>query len=52
VVTTGGTGMSPRDSTYEVVSRLLTKRMDGFGELFRMVPLRRTAGGRRRGIGC
>src|SRR3954463_13630985 len=32
IVTTGGTGISPRDSTYEAVSALLQKRLDGFGE--------------------
>ncbi len=37
VVTTGGTGISPRDSTYEAVASLLDKRLDGFGELFRML---------------
>src|SRR6185369_9851560 len=35
VVTTGGTGITPRDSTYEAVSALIEKRLDGFGELFR-----------------
>ncbi|HWO42855.1 MAG TPA: MogA/MoaB family molybdenum cofactor biosynthesis protein [Candidatus Eisenbacteria bacterium] len=35
VIVNGGTGISPRDSTYEVVSRLLDKRLDGFGEIFR-----------------
>lgn len=35
VITTGGTGISRRDGTYEVVSRLIEKRIDGFGELFR-----------------
>ena len=34
---TGGTGISSRDTTIEVVDRLLTKRLDGFGELFRML---------------
>src|SRR6266566_4171815 len=33
----GGTGISSRDSTYEAVSALLDKRLDGFGELFRML---------------
>jgi molybdenum cofactor biosynthesis protein B len=33
----GGTGISRRDSTYETVSQLLEKRLDGFGELFRML---------------
>lgn len=37
IVTNGGTGISARDSTYEVVSALLEKRLDGFGELFRML---------------
>ncbi|MCS7016762.1 MAG: molybdopterin-binding protein [Gemmatales bacterium] len=35
VILTGGTGIAPRDQTYEVVSSLLEKRLDGFGELFR-----------------
>ncbi len=35
VITTGGTGISARDSTYEAVDALLEKRLDGFGELFR-----------------
>ncbi len=37
IVTTGGTGISSRDTTIEVVERLLDKRLDGFGELFRML---------------
>ncbi|HEX2931890.1 MAG TPA: MogA/MoaB family molybdenum cofactor biosynthesis protein [Candidatus Binatia bacterium] len=35
VIVNGGTGISPRDGTYEVVSRFLEKRLDGFGEIFR-----------------
>ena len=35
IITTGGTGISRRDGTYEVVSALIDKRIDGFGELFR-----------------
>jgi molybdenum cofactor biosynthesis protein B len=35
VIITGGTGIGRRDSTYEVVTGLLEKRLDGFGELFR-----------------
>jgi molybdenum cofactor biosynthesis protein B len=35
VITTGGTGITSRDSTYEAISQLLEKRIDGFGELFR-----------------
>ena len=37
VVTTGGTGISARDTTYEVVDRMIEKKLDGFGELFRML---------------
>jgi molybdenum cofactor biosynthesis protein B len=37
IITTGGTGISARDGTYEAVSRLLDKRLEGFGELFRML---------------
>jgi molybdenum cofactor biosynthesis protein B len=37
VISTGGTGISTRDTTYEAVSALLEKRLDGFGELFRML---------------
>jgi molybdenum cofactor biosynthesis protein B len=37
VLVTGGTGISPRDQTYETVSALLTKPMPGYGELFRML---------------
>ena len=37
VVTTGGTGISARDTTYEVVERMIEKRLDGFGEIFRML---------------
>jgi molybdopterin adenylyltransferase len=37
IILTGGTGLTMRDSTYEVVNALLQKRLDGFGELFRML---------------
>jgi len=37
IITTGGTGITARDSTYEALSSLLDKRLDGFGELFRML---------------
>jgi molybdenum cofactor biosynthesis protein B len=37
VITTGGTGISGRDTTYEVVDRMLEKKLDGFGEIFRML---------------
>lgn len=37
IITTGGTGITSRDSTYEAVSAMLQKKLDGFGELFRML---------------
>ena len=37
VITTGGTGIASRDCTFEAVSSMLWKRLDGFGELFRML---------------
>jgi molybdenum cofactor biosynthesis protein B len=37
IVMTGGTGITSRDSTYEAVAAMLDKRIDGFGELFRML---------------
>ncbi len=35
VVCTGGTGIAPRDQTYEALAPLLDKTLDGFGEAFR-----------------
>jgi len=37
VITNGGTGIAARDNTYEAVCAVLDKRIDGFGELFRML---------------
>jgi molybdenum cofactor biosynthesis protein B len=37
VLLTGGTGLGSRDQTFETVDRLLEKRLQGFGELFRML---------------
>src|SRR6266550_7089889 len=35
IITTGGTGITSRDCTYEAVTAMLWKRIDGFGEIFR-----------------
>jgi len=37
ILTNGGTGISRRDQTIEVVENLLTTKLSGFGELFRML---------------
>jgi molybdenum cofactor biosynthesis protein B len=37
IISTGGTGITSRDTTFEVVDALLEKKLDGFGELFRML---------------
>ncbi|MCA9881221.1 MAG: MogA/MoaB family molybdenum cofactor biosynthesis protein [Thermomicrobiales bacterium] len=37
VLTNGGTGISARDTTFDAIAGLLDKRIDGFGELFRML---------------
>ncbi len=37
VVSTGGTGITGRDGTPEAIEVLLDKKLDGFGEIFRMI---------------
>jgi molybdenum cofactor biosynthesis protein B len=37
IITNGGTGLAPRDTTYEAVSGLIEREIPGFGELFRML---------------
>ena len=37
IITNGGTGLAPRDTTFEAVSSLIEREMPGFGELFRML---------------
>lgn len=37
VIVNGGTGVARRDRTYDAVSTLLERRIDGFGELFRQL---------------
>ncbi len=37
VISTGGTGITGRDVTPEAFDRVLEKRIEGFGELFRML---------------
>jgi molybdopterin adenylyltransferase len=35
IIFNGGTGISNRDTTFDVIDRMLEKKLDGFGELFR-----------------
>ena len=35
IIINGGTGISTRDSTFEVIDTMLEKRLVGFGEIFR-----------------
>lgn len=37
VLTNGGTGITARDTTYETLTSMFEKRLDGFGEIFRML---------------
>jgi len=37
IITTGGTGFSPRDVTPQALQPLVTRAIPGFGELFRML---------------
>jgi len=37
IITNGGTGIAGRDNTFDTISGLLEKRLDGFGEIFRML---------------
>ncbi|MDF0672751.1 MAG: MogA/MoaB family molybdenum cofactor biosynthesis protein [Nitrospira sp.] len=37
IIVNGGTGISRRDSTFEALDGMLQKRLDGFGEIFRLL---------------
>jgi molybdopterin adenylyltransferase len=43
ILTTGGTGPSPRDETPEAMQEVLTKELPGFGELMRHLSLKQVA---------
>ena len=46
IITTGGTGIAQRDVTIEAVSSLITKEIEGFGELFRYLSYTEDVGSR------
>ena len=35
IILSGGTGLSPKDITFETISQMLEKELSGFGEIFR-----------------
>lgn len=35
IILSGGTGIAPRDTTYDAIEQLLEKTLPGFGEIFR-----------------
>ncbi len=37
IIVNGGTGIAPRDTTYDALTQLLEKTLPGFGELFRFL---------------
>ena len=37
ILTNGGTGIAPRDGTYETIKDIIERPLPGFGELFRML---------------
>ena len=37
ILTNGGTGIAPRDTTFEALQGLLEKEIPGFGEMFRLL---------------
>ncbi|HEX3358607.1 MAG TPA: MogA/MoaB family molybdenum cofactor biosynthesis protein [Tepidisphaeraceae bacterium] len=45
ILTNGGTGVSKRDQTIEVIERQLTLLLPGFGELFRMLSYQQIGSG-------
>lgn len=44
IITTGGTGITPSDLTVEAVEPMLSKRLDGFGEIYRNLSYKEVGG--------
>lgn len=45
IITSGGTGMTPRDVTIEACRPLFTKELEGFGDLFRYISFQEIGSG-------
>lgn len=45
ILTTGGTGIARRDITIDLAERAIVRRLDGFGELFRMLSYQQIGSG-------
>jgi len=45
IILNGGTGIAPRDTTYDTLDKLLEKRLDGFGEIFRYLSFQEIGSG-------
>jgi molybdenum cofactor biosynthesis protein B len=45
ILSTGGTGVARRDVTIDVAERAIVRRLDGFGELFRMLSYQQIGSG-------
>ncbi len=41
IITTGGSGLTDRDSTVDVLDKLIEKEIPGFGEIFRMISFKK-----------
>ena len=41
IITTGGSGLTDRDSTVDILDRFIEKEIPGFGEIFRMISFKK-----------
>ena len=43
IITTGGSGLTDRDSTVDILDKFIEKEIPGFGEIFRMISFKKLA---------